>query len=393
MVLNQPNEIQNRLIESIENYSGRIKTLAKKIFDHPEEKFEEHQAVEWLTTMLTKEGFDVECGVGGMETAFRAVRSSSSTGPRIGYLCEYDALPDLGHACGHNLIAGIGLGAGLGLSSVLDELSGSVEVIGTPAEEGGGGKVKLVQAGIFDDLDAVMMVHPSDKTLVGRGSLAIQEVKMDFYGESAHASSEPEQGVNALDAAILTFNNINAFREHMEDSARVHGIITDGGEKPNIVPAHAGALFYVRATEGEYLDELLERVKDCGRAGARAAGAEVDIVLQEHSYHPMNPNPVLVDIYSDQLSKLGVEIETHEGGMGSTDMGDVSQVVPAIHPYIKIAQQGTPGHSKDFAEASDSEQGYEAMITAAKTLALTGLEFLRDQSIREKVNEAFQRGG
>jgi amidohydrolase len=290
------------------------------------------------------------------------------------------------------LIATIGVGAGLGLCSVVDRLGGEVLVLGTPAEEGGGGKLNLIDEGLFDEVDVAMMVHPSDRTLVGRGSLGVQELKFDFYGESSHASSQPEEGVNALDAVIATFNNINALREHIKESSRIHGIITDGGEKPNIVPDHASAYFYVRAAEPEDLEKLLEKVKNCARAGALATGTDLEIDEEGHGYQPMQPNPVLADLVKENFEALGEEVEDYEGGMGSTDMGDVSQVVPAVHPYIRIADEDTPGHSKAFAEAANSEKGYTAMVTAAKALAMVGVDVLGDDKTYRKIVESFQEG-
>ncbi len=388
-------EDRKRLKEAVQKeldkLEDELRELSQKIFDNPELKFEEYQAAEWLTGELEDKGFDVERGIGGLETAFRArCTKSNGDGPTLAFLSEYDALPGLGHACGHNLIAAIGLGAGLGLCSVMDELDGELQVIGTPAEEGGGGKVELLETGIFEDVDAALMFHPADETLVGRGSLGIQELKMDFYGEAAHAASRPEKGVNALDAAIATFNNVNALREHIKDSSRVHGIITDGGEKPNIVPEHAGAHFYVRAEELDDLKELLEQVKNCARAGGLATGAEVEVSEEGHGYKPMNPNPELVELVENNLEDLGETVSKHEGGMGSTDMGDVSQALPAVHPYIKIAEEGTPAHSKAFAEAANSDEGYKQMITAAKALAMTGVDYLGDKSRQEDVLEGFK---
>lgn len=374
----------------IEEISGELEEIAKRIFDNPELKFEEYKAAEWLAEKLEEEGWEVEREVAGMETSFRAVHPEKSEGPAIAFLCEYDALPQLGHGCGHNLIAAIGLGAGLGLAAAKDELPGRIEVIGAPAEEGGGGKVELVDAGVFQDLDAAMMVHPSSRTLVGRGSLSIQEFKFDFYGESTHASAEPEKGINALDAAIATFNNINAFREHVKDGARIHGIILDGGEKPNIVPEHASAMFYVRAPEEEYMKELVERVKDCARAGALAAGAELEIERQGPGYKAMKPNPVLAERFKENLKAVGEEMGESDGGMGSTDMGDVSQVLPAIHGYIDITDGDVPGHSWKFVEAADSEKGYRAMVKAAKVLALIGVDVLSDQELVEEMWEEFE---
>jgi len=383
-------ELKNQVKAEIDRCSPRLKELGKKIFKNPELKFEEHRAMNWLAATLEEEGFSVKRGAGGLETAFRARCPDGTDGPTVAYLSEYDALPGLGHACGHNLIANIGVGAGMGLCSVMDELDGEVLVVGTPAEEGGGGKVELIEAGLFQDVDVAMMAHPSDRTLVGQGSLGVQELKFDFHGRASHASSQPEKGINALDAVISTFNSVNALREHIKESSRIHGIITDGGEKPNIVPEHAGAHFYVRAEQSGDLDDLLEKVKNCAEAGALAAGADLEITEAGRRYDPMRPNPVLADFLRENLEELEEDIEEVSGGMGSTDMGNVSQVVPAIHPYIKIAEAGTPAHSEEFAQAADSELGYEAMITAAKSLAMTGVDILSDRKNFDSVLEHFQ---
>ena len=379
--------------EELDEAAEDLTQISKKIFDNPELKFEEHRAMEWLTEELEARGFAVERGAGGLDTAFIArCPNNGGDGPTVAFLSEYDALPALGHACGHNLIATIGLGAGLGLCSVMDKLDGQLMVIGTPAEEGGGGKIDLINAGIFDDVDVAMMIHPSDRTLVGRGSLGVQEIKFDFYGESSHASSQPEEGINALDAVIATFNNINALREHIKESSRIHGIITDGGEKPNIVPDHASAYFYVRAAKPEDLEKLLEKVKNCAEAGALATGAELEIKEEGHGYQPMQPNLVLAELVKENFEALGEEVEDYEGGMGSTDMGDVSQKIPAVHSYIRITDEDTPGHSKAFAKAANSEKGYSAMLTAAKTLAMVGVDVLGDEDNYRKIMESFQEG-
>ncbi|MBS3812471.1 M20 family metallopeptidase [Candidatus Bipolaricaulota bacterium] len=383
-------ELKGDVVSNVDGLEGRLREIGHRIFENPELKFEEFKAMKWLTEELEKRGFDVERGVGGLETAFVGRCPHGGDGPTIAYLSEYDALPGLGHACGHNLIATIGLGAGLALCPLMEELDGNLLVIGTPAEEGGGGKIELIESGVFDEVDVAMMVHPSDQTLIGRGSLGIKEIKMDFYGKASHASAEPEKGINALDAAISTFNNINALREHMEESARVHGVITDGGEKPNIVPEHAGALFYVRSPKNDYLEELIGKVKKCAEAGAMAAGADVEISQEGHAYRPMDPNPVLVDLFRDNIESIGVEVGEAKGGMGSTDMGDVSQEMPAIHGYIKIVEEGVPAHSQEFARAADSDEGYEGMIAAAKALAMTGVDVLGDGETFEKVRERFR---
>ncbi|MFP4136208.1 MAG: M20 family metallopeptidase [Candidatus Acetothermia bacterium] len=385
--------LKEKVKKEIDKRSGKLEEIGRRIYDNPELKFEEREAAKWLTEALEEEGFSVERGIGELETAFLArCPKGQEEGPTVAYLSEYDALPGLGHACGHNLIANIGLGAGLGLCSVAEELRGQVLVIGTPAEEGGGGKVELLDAGIFEEVDVAMMVHPADINLVGRGSLGVQELKFDFHGKASHAASQPEDGINALDAAISTFNNVNALREHTKESSRIHGIITDGGEKPNIVPEHAGARFYVRAEELDDLTELLEKVKNCARAGALATGVELEIKEEGRLYEPMKPNQHLADLFRSNLEELGEEVQEHGSGMGSTDMGNVSQVVPAIHPYIKIAEEGTPAHSEAFAEAADSEEGYSAMIIAAKGLAMTGVDILEDEEEFGAVRKAFEGG-
>lgn len=385
-------ELKDRAIENIDGVSGDLVGISKKIFENPELGFEEYKASGWLVKACDNWGFNVETGLGGMGTSFVASFSRGEPGPTIAFLSEYDALPELGHGCGHNLIATIGLGAGYGLSRVMREydLPGTVQVIGTPAEEGGGGKIKLIEEGCFDDVDAAMMMHPADKTLVEQPSLAVRTVKFDFQGKSAHAAAEPEMGINALDAAIATFHNLNAFREHMEERARVHGIITDGGEKPNIVPGHAGALFYVRALEADYLDELTERLESCARAGAMAAGAELEISYPGLEYMPMEPNPVLSDLFRENLEGFDETLDEPSGGLGSLDMGNVSQVTPSIHPYVQIVDPPTAGHSEEFVAASDSERGYEQMILSAKLLAMIGVDLLTDPEAMTRVRRAFE---
>jgi len=387
----QTKYLKEKVVKKADEISDQLREIGHKIHQNPELLFEEYRAVQWLTEQLENHDFKVEKNVAGLETAFRATCPTSSKGPKIAFLCEYDALPELGHGCGHNLIAVIGLGAGLALCSVMDGLRGEVKVIGTPAEEGGGGKIEMIDAGVFDDLDAAMMVHPDNETVIGRGSLGIQEVKMNFYGESAHASSNPEEGINALDAAILTYNNINAFRQYIKDGARIHGVIEDSGEKPNIVPSHASARFYVRAKNKDYLETLLEKVEDCAKAGALASGANLEFDKQNHSCEPMAPNPVLVDLFERNITLLGEELEEHEGGMGSTDMGNVSQIVPSIHGYIDITEGKVPKHSKGFVKASDSEKGYRSMETAIKTLAMVGVDLLSDEKLIKRMWDKFEK--
>lgn len=384
--------MKERVWQRIDELAPALWDLALRIHAHPELGFEEYQASAWLAEALEQGGFRVERGVGGLPTAFRAVHHAEKPGPRIAILAEYDALPELGHACGHNLIAAIAVGAALGLAPFKGDLPGTLWVLGTPAEEGGGGKIKLIQAGIFQEVDAALMVHPSDRTLVGRGSLAITEVKIEFHGKAAHASSEPEQGINALDAVIQTFVALNALRQHIQDGARIHGIITHGGVKPNIVPEYAAALFYVRAQENSYRDELVAKLRKCAEGAALATGAKLTFTKVGHEYKAMRPNKTMAQVFARYLQELGYPPEEPKGGMGSTDMGDVSWEVPAIHPYIRIGPGEIPGHSREFAEAVKTEAAKRAMLAGAKAVAATCLALWTDPELFQRIEEEFRQG-
>ena len=384
-------DLKERVWERIEELADELWDLALKIHDNPELGFKEYKAANWLTEELRKGGFEVEIPYGGLETAFRAEHPERSEGPAIAILAEYDALPELGHACGHNLIATIAVGAALGLSPLKKELPGRLVVLGTPAEEGGGGKILLVRAGAFRNIDLAMMVHPADQTLVERGSLAITEVVIEFKGKAAHASSEPEKGVNALDAVIQTFNSLNALRQHIKDGARIHGIITHGGVKPNIVPGYAAANFYVRAPENDYRDELVEKLRRCAEGAALATGAELTFKKVGHEYKAIRPNHHLAQAFRRNLESLGYPVEEPKGGLGSTDMGDVSWEVPAIHPYIRITEGEVPGHSREFAEAARSERAKKAMLAAAKAVAGTCIDVWTDPALYQAIREEFER--
>lgn len=383
-------ELKERVWQRIDELGDVLWQLALRIHENPELGFQERQAARWLAEALREGGFEVEIPYGGLETAFRAEHPAQGAGPAIAILAEYDALPELGHACGHNLIAAIAVGAALGLAPIKGELPGRLVVIGTPAEEGGGGKILLIRAGAFRDIDLAMMVHPSDRTLVGRGSLAITEVKIEFRGRAAHASSEPEKGINALDAVIQTFNSLNALRQHIKDGARIHGIITHGGVKPNIVPEYAAASFYVRAAENDYRDELVEKLRRCAEGAALATGAELSFKKVGHEYKAMRPNHHLAQTFRQNIEALGFPVEEPKGGMGSTDMGDVSWEVPAIHPYIQITQGGVPGHSREFAQAARSDRAKAAMLAAAKAVAATCIDVWTDPDLYRAIRQEFE---
>ena len=380
-----------RIVEAVDGMEERLRSVSREIFEHPEVKFEEMRASKLLGDELAADGFEVERGVAGLETAILAVHPAKSDGPTVAILGEYDALPEIGHACGHNLIAAAGLGAAMALGSIKSEIPGTLIFMGTPAEEGGGGKVLMIDAGLFQNVDAAMMFHPSTDTVVDRGSLAITEVKIEFAGKPAHASGCPEKGINALDAVIQTFNGINALRQHIKDDARIHGVIRDGGAKPNIVPEHASAEFYVRALETDYRDELLKKVRGCAEGAALATGAALTWSEVGHAYKAMKPNHAMGEVFVKHLETLGEPLQPpKDNALGSTDMGDVSQIVPSIHAYVKIAEEEVAGHSREFAEASISERGQHVMLIAAKAMAMTALDILTEPGLSESLWEEFR---
>ncbi len=384
---------KEQVTRKIDSIKHELLEFSHLIHRNPETSFEERKAAAWLTEKLQANGFQVERRLGGLETAFRAVLPQRvQKRPAVALLAEYDALPEIGHACGHNIIATASLGAAIGLTEVINQLPGTIQVIGTPAEESGCGKKILVEKGMFRELDAAMMVHPSNRTLVARGSLASQLVEVRFHGKAAHAAAYPEKGINALDGIIETFNNINGLRQHLRSDTRIHGIITNGGTRTNIVPDFAAASFQVRAADDEYLSELLQKMENCTRAAALATGARLEFELSDSYYRAMNPNHTLAELFAANLRQLGQQLDEspRTGAMGSTDMGNVSSVVPAIHPYIAICPEKVVGHSPQFARAAISARADKALLISAKALAMTVVDLLSDPAIMNRVQREFK---
>ncbi|WP_341182198.1 M20 family metallopeptidase [Niallia sp. FSL K6-0077] len=380
------------ILDTINENEAKFKDISIYIGENPELGHEEFKACEILTDTLKQHGFNVEIGICDLPTAFKATFDSGKAGPVIGYMAEYDALPELGHACGHNLIGTMGIAAGIGLSKVLSETGGKVIVYGTPAEETKGGKVTMAEAGIFEELDVAMMVHPLDNYMTSGDSLAMDAIQFEFFGKAAHAAASPHLGINALDAVLQTFNSINALRQHIKSDARIHGVITEGGKAANIVPDYAVAQFYVRAGKREEVNKLVEKVKQCAEGAALQTGATVKSSFYEFSYDDMITNQTLSDLFTKQLVDLGVdasEIQVQRDGSGSLDMGNVSQVVPSIHPYVKICNEAYACHTHEFREAAMSDQGRDAMILGAKSMALTGLEILTNKELLAEIKAEF----
>ncbi len=373
-------DVKQRVSDDIDRRADRLIEISHAIHQHPELNFEERFAHDLLCDELDAAALATERHAFGLDTAFAA--RGGSAGPDIAVCLEYDALPGIGHACGHNIIAAAGLGAGLATAAVADDCGGRVSILGTPAEEGGGGKVFMIRAGAFDDIDAALMVHPAGAELRDMTTLAVQQCLATYDGAAAHAAAAPHEGRNALDAAVLGYNAIAALRQHILPSERVHGVFTQGGDKPNIVPARAQTHWFVRSPSAVGLDALKARVVACLESGASAAGCEVGIEWIDPPYADMVGIRTMNELYATNASRLGRTVldpaMADEAGIspvvGSTDMGDVSYTVPSIHPMIQAAPDGTPIHTPAFADAACGPSGDRAVIDGAKILAWTILD-------------------
>ncbi|ALA51224.1 M20 family metallopeptidase [Shouchella clausii] len=384
--------MKEQISEKLEQLRLTFWEVSQHIGHNPELGHEEFIACKTLTDLLKSHGFTVEVGTCGLETAFTATFDSGQPGPKVGFMAEYDALPQIGHACGHNLIGTMSAAAAIGLSDVLHKTGGKIYVYGTPAEETRGAKVTMADAGLFDDLDVAMMVHPNAHYEESGTSLAMDAIQFDFFGKAAHAAASPHEGINALDAVIATFNQINALRQHVTPDVRIHGIIPEGGQAANVVPDFARAQFYVRAASRKTLQPLLEKVKNCAKAAALATGAQLEISFYEFSYDDMNTNEALSKQFTANLVALGVGVDDiREKTLGgSLDMGNVSQRVPAIHPYVKITDGGYACHTPEFRDAALSEQGFEGLMLGAKTMAHTAFDVLTDQALLETIKQEYK---
>ena len=365
-------QAKQRAAELVQSQSDLLVDISHQIWERPELAFQERHAHDLLCKTLRQSGLDAQEHAFGLETAF--VASAGTEGPEIAVLCEYDALPGIGHACGHNVIAAAGLGAGLAAASLAAELGGRVRILGTPAEEGGGGKVFMLRQGAFNGVDAAMMVHPADHDLPTLTTLAVHTLHVHYSGVASHAAAAPHLGRNALDAAVLGYVNVAALRQHIRSDERVHGVFPNAGEQPNIVPSTASAHWYVRASTTERLEELKERVVNCLAAGALAAGCVMDLNWVDPAYSEMSDNDQLLSRYQRNAEFLGRPFEDPEvvGYVtGSTDMGNLSQVMPTIHPLIAVAPPGVSIHTPEFAACARSEAGDRAVLDGATALAAT----------------------
>ncbi|MDJ0790423.1 MAG: M20 family metallopeptidase [Acidimicrobiia bacterium] len=350
-----------------------LQGLSRWMYEHPEVAFEEHETSARMAELLAANGLEVEYPAFGLDTAFAA--RVGSEGPEVIICAEMDALPEVGHACGHNVIGTAAMGAGIALAPIADELGVRITVLGTPAEEHLGGKVDLIQAGAFEGATAAMMIHPSTKDIVDPAFLAVKHIDVEFRGKSSHASGAPDLGINALDAAVQAYVNVSTLRQQLEDSDRVHGIITYGGAAPNIIPAVTTMAWYVRATTDDRLAEIYPRVVSCFEAAAIATGCSFEVRQSGHEYADLRSAPVLVDLYAENSAALGRRMyrlsELPPETSGSTDMGNVSHVVPSIHPMLDLHCYPTVNHQPEFAAHTTTADGDAAIRDGALAMAWT----------------------
>ncbi|MCS0673336.1 M20 family metallopeptidase [Cytobacillus firmus] len=386
-------ELKEAIKKNVEDNKERYLSASHQIHANPEIGNEEFFASGLLSGILEKEGFEVERGVAGHETAFLARKKSDKPGPSIAFLAEYDALPGLGHGCGHNIIGTTSVAAAIALSKVIDETGGEAVVFGTPAEEGGpngSAKGSFVKHGLLEGIDAALMVHPSNHTRLTSSSLAVDPLDFEFIGKPAHAAASPEEGINALDAVIQLFNGINALRQQLKDDVRIHGIITHGGDAPNIIPEYAKARFFIRASTRTSLNEVTRKVKAVAEGAALATGAKLNVIAFQNEVDNLLLNKTYDQVFKEVIENLGeTVVEGDRDGIGSTDAGNISQVVPTIHPYIKIGADDLVAHTVPFREAAASVKGDEALITGAKGLALTAFQLVTDPELLKSIKQEF----
>ncbi|MCR6483802.1 amidohydrolase [Amycolatopsis sp. OK19-0408] len=367
-------ELHERADERIGQLADRLWSVATALHERPELSYAEHAAAERLTRELAEGGFEVEAGVAGLPTAFTARAGEGR--PCVALLLEYDALPGLGHACGHNLIAATGLGAALAAKDVLEDSPGSLLVVGCPAEERGGGKLALAEAGVFADVDAAMMVHPGVHSWSWAPLTAQVELKVTFHGRAAHPTGDPERGIDALAALIQVFGAVSALRQRLPAGSHVQGIITHGGEATNIVPDRAEGRFGLRALTTDAVDRLAEDVATCAQGAALATGTKVDVERLGRGFAHFRDNPVLSERFTEHLAACGIHATPPSPGvyLGSSDIGDLSLRVPAIHPFVAITAEEYAVHTEEFAAASASPRGRSVMLASAAALARTAID-------------------
>ena len=389
----EPNaDVKERIAEAVDAASSEILELSQRIHANPEVAFEEKQASAWVAQAIERHGYAVEQPAGSLATAIRGrlAGGRGEDGPRIAVLAEYDALPGLGHGCGHNTMAASGVGAAIALAAIRDEFAGEIVFLGTPAEERGSGKAIMIEDGLFEGIDAALLYHPCDRSHVESSALASEDVTVTFHGLQAHAASDPWRGKNALDALILLFTSVGLWRQQLRTDARVHGIVTEGGTAANIIPDRASAWFMIRSPEQAHYATMKDRFRSLAEAAALATDTTAEVTFSGGAM-TMNVNTVLAERWVANAAAYGVVDQGPDPNPGSTDMGNVSWVCPTIHPDLAIAPGGTPGHSILFRDAAATPQGDATTLLAAKLVAQTAFDLLADPALVEAAWAEFRR--
>lgn len=378
--------------EKVEEIKDNLFDLSNYIYDNPEYCFKEYLACEKMIENLENYGFKVERNVAELETAFKATYDSGKEGYHIGIFAEYDAVPGMGHSCGHNLMAAMALGAGVSIKSVIDEIGGKISVFGTPAEEGGGGKIIMLEKGVFDGLDTAMILHPANETVVNDISYSMTDLVVNFYGKTSHAATFPNEGISALNAVIELFNIINAMRLELMETGKILGVITKGGENPIYIPDHCQAKFTVRSFDMKIKKELVNRLIETCEYVSKITRTKFDYDFYRLSYEDIRNNEKIEDLLERNFTKLGEEVmpRRKELGIGCTDVGNVTHEIPGLQSYIKVAPD-LRGHTIEFEEACGDERGKRALIVGAKALAMTAIDLLVDEDNMDNVKKAFEK--
>ncbi|MEU5846004.1 M20 family metallopeptidase [Saccharopolyspora shandongensis] len=380
----------------VEDNAKDLVALSRDLHAHPEEAFAERRSVAQAAELLRRHGHNAEVGVGGLDTALRV--EAGGDGPHVAVLAEYDALPGIGHGCGHNIICSAAVGGFLAATTAVAATGGRVSLVGTPAEEGGGGKEHLARAGLFDDVDAVVMLHPFSHDIAAHPFLGRRQVEVVFHGVAAHAAAQPFMGRNALDAVVATYQGVAAMRQHMPSTDRVHGIITDGGKRPNVVPDRAAAVFYVRSAEPGSLQDLAARIEAIAHGAASMTGCGVELNWDNNpAYLPIRHNDALAARWAQHQARRG-RTSLPRGVVpeyltGSTDLGNLSYRLPAIHPMIGLGDPNLALHTEEFAAAAATPAGDRAVLDGAIGLALTTVDYLADADLRQAARAEFEAAG
>lgn len=383
-------DLKKRVRERIDGCAQELTDLADTIWDHPEYNFQEYKACKAITDLLKKHGFVVTVGTGGLQTAFQAQWDSGKPGPHIAFLAEYDAVPGMGHACGHNLMAAMSSGAGIAVKTVLPRLGGKISVFGTPAEEGGGGKVIMLNQGAFAGVDAAMILHSANETVVNDISYSRTDMVVDFYGKTAHGATWPEEGISALDPLLHVFRYINEMRLRWNGRGTILGVISDGGDEPIHIPEHCQGKFTIRSFEMKFKKQILKEFLVACECAARMTGTTCQYAEEGHTYEDIRNNPVMEAVLAEQFTALGEMVmpRRKELGIGCTDVGNLTHVFPALQSYVRVVPL-LRGHTRDFEAACRSEDGHRAILIGAKALAMTAVEMFSDEKLMERVRTAF----